>query len=140
MAQPTQQFPPWLSPSAFIVTDAAGDPIATETSVGIRGPDVLWAKCELYRIQKSSTVTFTLSTVLQIPLGTLYSFGGSSEPATVILPSPYASNYDDDSPSFDDRDTFNYDLHYDLRGHLYHLLRHLFLPLPLRHPLPHPSP
>ncbi|KJA25097.1 hypothetical protein HYPSUDRAFT_438748 [Hypholoma sublateritium FD-334 SS-4] len=67
MAQPTQQFPPWLSPSAFIVTDAAGDPIATETTIEYIAPTYFGPS---------------------IPLGTLYSFGGTSEPATVILPVP----------------------------------------------------
>ncbi|KAF8193429.1 hypothetical protein BJ912DRAFT_1141890 [Pholiota molesta] len=67
MAQPTQQFPPWLSPSAFIVTDAAGTPVATETSIVYIPPTYFGPS---------------------IPLGTLYVFGGSTEPATVELPSP----------------------------------------------------
>ncbi|KAF8186624.1 hypothetical protein BJ912DRAFT_1143878 [Pholiota molesta] len=67
MAQPSQQFPPWLSPSAFIVTDAAGTPVATETSIVYIPPTYFGPS---------------------IPLGTLYVFGGSTEPATVELPSP----------------------------------------------------
>ncbi|KAF9483206.1 hypothetical protein BDN70DRAFT_918565 [Pholiota conissans] len=67
MAQPTQEFPPWLAPSAFLVTNAAGATVATETTILYIPPTYFGPS---------------------IPLGTLYVFGGSSEPATVILPNP----------------------------------------------------
>ena len=33
MTQPTQVFPPWLTPSVSAVTNAAGVPVATETTI-----------------------------------------------------------------------------------------------------------
>ncbi|KAF8963170.1 hypothetical protein BDZ97DRAFT_1920059 [Flammula alnicola] len=67
MAQPSQEFPPWLSPSVVIITNAAGEPVATETSIVYIPPTYFGPS---------------------IPLGSLYIFGGSTEPATVVLPSP----------------------------------------------------
>ncbi|KAF8903719.1 hypothetical protein CPB84DRAFT_1823828 [Gymnopilus junonius] len=65
MAQPSQVFPPWLSPTVVVVTNAGGAPVATETSIEYIAPTYFGPS---------------------IPLGTLYSFGGTSEPPTVILP------------------------------------------------------
>ncbi|KDR78656.1 hypothetical protein GALMADRAFT_244126 [Galerina marginata CBS 339.88] len=67
MAQPTQEFPPWLAPSAVVITDAQGVPVATSTTIIYLPPTYFGPS---------------------IPLGSLYIFGGSSEPPTVILPSP----------------------------------------------------
>ena len=33
MTQPSQVFPPWLTPSVSAVTNAAGVPVATETTI-----------------------------------------------------------------------------------------------------------
>ena len=33
MTQPTQVFPPWLTPSVSAITNAAGVPVATETTI-----------------------------------------------------------------------------------------------------------
>jgi hypothetical protein len=33
MTQPTQVFPPWLTPSVSTVTNAAGTPVATDTTI-----------------------------------------------------------------------------------------------------------
>ena len=33
MTQPTQVFPPWLTPSVSVVTNAVGTPVATDTSI-----------------------------------------------------------------------------------------------------------
>lgn len=38
MAQPTVVYPPWLTPIPSVLTDAAGAPIATETSVSYIPP------------------------------------------------------------------------------------------------------
>ncbi|KIM39287.1 hypothetical protein M413DRAFT_447231 [Hebeloma cylindrosporum] len=66
MAQPSQEFPPWLTPSVGIITNGAGVPVSTVTSIVYVAPTYFGPS---------------------IPLGTLYSYGGSSFPPTVILPS-----------------------------------------------------
>ncbi|PPQ83982.1 hypothetical protein CVT25_000528 [Psilocybe cyanescens] len=66
MSQPSQQFPPWLSPSPVVITDAAGNPVATDTVIEYIPPTYFGPS---------------------IPLGSLYIFGGSTEPATIVLPS-----------------------------------------------------
>ncbi|TFK21461.1 hypothetical protein FA15DRAFT_597809 [Coprinopsis marcescibilis] len=62
MAAPTQEYPPWLSPSPVLVTDAAGV-VATHT-----------------------TVIYLPLTYLgpSIPLGSLYTYGGSTYPPTIV--------------------------------------------------------
>ncbi|KAF4613692.1 hypothetical protein D9613_008032 [Agrocybe pediades] len=64
MAQPSQEFPPWLTPSLVQITDAAGA-VATETTVVYVPPTYFGPS---------------------IPLGSLYVFGGTTEPPTIVLP------------------------------------------------------
>ncbi|KAF8813515.1 hypothetical protein BYT27DRAFT_7231005 [Phlegmacium glaucopus] len=61
MTQPSQVFPPWLTPSASVVTNAAGVPVATETSI-VYLPLTYFGP--------------------SIPLGSLWIFGGSTSPAS----------------------------------------------------------
>ncbi|KAJ3491655.1 hypothetical protein NLJ89_g11317 [Agrocybe chaxingu] len=47
MAQPTQVYPPWLAPSAVVITDAAGAPVTTSTTIlylppTYFGPNTTW--------------------------------------------------------------------------------------------------
>ncbi|PPQ63228.1 hypothetical protein CVT24_005688 [Panaeolus cyanescens] len=65
MAQPSQQFPPWLTPSLSVITDAAGVPVATST-------DIVYLP-----------LTYFGPSVSIIPLGSLWVFGGSTSPASL---------------------------------------------------------
>ncbi|KAF8151037.1 hypothetical protein B0H34DRAFT_666363 [Crassisporium funariophilum] len=62
MAQPSQVFPPWLTPSPSVITNAAGVPVSTSTTI-IYLPLTYFGP--------------------SIPLGSLFVFGGSTSPATV---------------------------------------------------------
>ncbi|KAF6759738.1 hypothetical protein DFP72DRAFT_884022 [Ephemerocybe angulata] len=64
MAAPTQEYPPWLSPSAVTSTNAAGEVVT------------------------STTVVYLPITYLgpSIPLNSLYTYGGSTYPPTIVLP------------------------------------------------------
>ncbi|EAU85188.1 hypothetical protein CC1G_06204 [Coprinopsis cinerea okayama7 len=66
MAAPTQHYPPWLTPSQVVVTDAAGA-VSTET-----------------------TIVYLPLTYLgpSIPLGDLYTYGGSTWPPTLVTGFP----------------------------------------------------
>ncbi|TEB23257.1 hypothetical protein FA13DRAFT_1715501 [Coprinellus micaceus] len=62
MAAPTQEYPPWLSPSAVVSTNAAGEVVT------------------------STTVVYLPLTYIgpSIPLNSLYTYGGSTYPPTIV--------------------------------------------------------
>ncbi|KAJ3520723.1 hypothetical protein NMY22_g12621 [Coprinellus aureogranulatus] len=62
MAAPTQEYPPWLTPSAVVSTNAAGEVVT------------------------STTIVYLPLTYLgpSIPLNSLYTYGGSTYPPTIV--------------------------------------------------------
>ncbi|KAF9532694.1 hypothetical protein CPB83DRAFT_847235 [Crepidotus variabilis] len=77
MAQPSVEYPPWLTPIPSVITDAAGAPVTTSTSISYVTP-----------------IYYGPS----IPLGSLYSYGGYSIPPSIQFSSAPAATSTTETP------------------------------------------